>query len=113
MVLPASIHVPFRNDVCGMEAQPLNPARAIGAGVPGKSAVAMAWSAIVAEGASPHAREAFMADLYTCSCGNQSWQIFDTGVRCTACKTEYPAQHTPVGEFNHAVTEELEEALEE
>ena len=54
-----------------------------------------------------------MADLYTCSCGNQTWKIFDTGVRCTACNTEYPVQHTPVGEFNHAVTEELEEALEE
>ena len=54
-----------------------------------------------------------MADLYTCSCGNQTWEIFDTGVRCTACKTEFAAQHTPVGEFNHAVTEELEEALEE
>jgi len=25
-------------------------------------------------------REAFMADLYTCSCGNQTWEIFDTGV---------------------------------
>jgi hypothetical protein len=73
----------------------------------------MAWSAIVAEGASPRSKEAFMADLYTCSCGNQTWEIFDTGVRCATCKTEYVTQHTPVGEFNHAVTEELEEALEE
>lgn len=54
-----------------------------------------------------------MTDLYTCSCGNQTWVIFDTGVRCTACKTDYVAQHTPVTEFNHMVTEELEEALEE
>jgi len=54
-----------------------------------------------------------MADLYTCSCGHQTWEIFDTVVRCTACKTEYPTRHTPVAEFNHMVTEELEEALEE
>src|SRR5271165_6455741 len=47
MLLPASIRVPFRNDVCGIEAQPLTPARAIGADVPEKSAVAMACSAIV------------------------------------------------------------------
>lgn len=112
-MLPASIHMPFRNDICGMAAQPLAPARAIGAGILEGQAVAMAWSAIVAEGASPRSKEAFMADLYTCSCGNQTWEIFDTGVRCATCKTEYVTQHTPVGEFNHAVTEELEEALEE
>jgi len=29
-----------------------------------------------------------MADLYTCSCGNQKWEIFDSGVRCTSCDTE-------------------------
>jgi len=57
--------------------------------------------------------EAFMADLYTCTCGNQTWQIFDIGVRCTKCNTEYPVQHMPVKEFNHSLTEELEEALEE
>jgi len=54
-----------------------------------------------------------MVDLYTCSCGNQTWEIFDTGVRCVACKTEYATLHMPVAEFNHAVAEELEEALEE
>jgi len=54
-----------------------------------------------------------MTDLYTCSCGNQTWEIFDLGVRCTACKSEYFTSHTPVAEFNHTVTEELEEALEE
>ncbi len=54
-----------------------------------------------------------MPDLYTCSCGNQTWEIFDSGVRCAACKTEYVTAHTPVAEFNHIVTEELEEALEE
>jgi len=54
-----------------------------------------------------------MADVYTCSCGNQTWQIFETVVRCTACGTDFAAEHTPVLEFNHMVTEELEEALEE
>jgi len=54
-----------------------------------------------------------MADVYTCSCGNQTWQILETGVRCVACGAEFVAQHTPVSEFNHMVTEELEEVLEE
>lgn len=105
--------LPVKNHVCGMEAQPLALARTTGAGASGKSATSMAYSAIAAEGGSRNFREAFMADLYTCSCGKQTWEIFDTGVRCTACKTEYVTQHTPVAEFNHAVTEELEEALEE
>jgi uncharacterized Zn finger protein (UPF0148 family) len=55
----------------------------------------------------------FMTDLYTCSCGSQIWQIFDTGVRCTACQTEFVSQHTPVAEFNHTATQQLEEELEE
>jgi uncharacterized Zn finger protein (UPF0148 family) len=54
-----------------------------------------------------------MTDLYTCSCGSQIWQIFDTGVRCTACQAEFVTQHTPVTEFNHAVTQQVEEELEE
>ena len=54
-----------------------------------------------------------MADVYTCSCGNQTWQIFEAAVLCTACKTEFVAVHMPVAEFNHMVTEELEEVLEE
>ncbi len=54
-----------------------------------------------------------MSDLYTCSCGNQTWEIVDTGVRCTACQTEYVTFHTPVAEFNSAVTEEMEEELAE
>ncbi len=54
-----------------------------------------------------------MSDLYTCGCGNQTWQIFDTVVRCTACAQEYLTQHTPVGEFNHRVIQEVEEQLEE
>ncbi len=53
-----------------------------------------------------------MADLYTCSCGSQTWQIFDTVVRCTACGTEFATQHTPVLEFNEMVTQELEESFE-
>ncbi len=53
-----------------------------------------------------------MADLYTCNCGNQTWQIFDTVVRCTACGTEFGTQHTPVLEFNEMVTQELEESFE-
>jgi hypothetical protein len=57
--------------------------------------------------------EEVMTDVYTCSCGNQTWQIFDALVRCSTCGTEFVAQHTPVSEFNHMVTEELEEVLEE
>jgi hypothetical protein len=58
-------------------------------------------------------KEEVMADVYTCSCGNQTWQIIETGVRCTVCGTEFVAQHMAVSEFNHMVTEELEEVLEE
>jgi hypothetical protein len=54
-----------------------------------------------------------MADVYTCSCGNQTWQILEAVVRCAACGTEFAAQHMPVAEFNHTVTEELEKVLEE
>lgn len=54
-----------------------------------------------------------MADIYTCSCGNQTWEIFDNGVRCLACKEEFVVTHMPVKDFNHMVTEALEEALEE
>jgi hypothetical protein len=54
-----------------------------------------------------------MADLYTCSCGNQTWEISDTGVRCTACQAEYVTRHTPVAEFNSVVTQAMEEELAE
>lgn len=54
-----------------------------------------------------------MTDLYTCNCGNQTWKISDTGVRCTACESEYVAQHTPVAEFNRTIVQELEEELTE
>jgi hypothetical protein len=57
--------------------------------------------------------EAIMADFYTCRCGNQTWKIFENGVRCTVCGTEFVTQHTPVSEFNHTVTQEMEEELEE
>lgn len=54
-----------------------------------------------------------MADKYTCRCGNQTWQILETAVRCTACETQFVAPHTPVAAFNHIVTLELELELEE
>jgi len=54
-----------------------------------------------------------MPDLYTCSCGNQTWEIYETGVRCVTCKTEFATRHTPVREFNHLVAENVQEALEE
>lgn len=54
-----------------------------------------------------------MADLYTCTCGNQTWQIFDTVVRCVSCNSEFMTEHTPVVEFNHAITTQVEEELEE
>jgi len=53
-----------------------------------------------------------MADLYTCTCGSQIWQIFDSGVRCTACQAEFVTQHMPVAEFNHAATQQMEEEEE-
>ena len=53
-----------------------------------------------------------MENVYTCKCGNQTWIVRDTGVRCTACEAEFVAQVTPVKEFNHKVAEEIEE-LEE
>jgi hypothetical protein len=54
-----------------------------------------------------------MADLYTCSCGNRTWEICDMVVRCTACQTEYVTPHTPVKEFNAEVMQEMEEELAE
>lgn len=54
-----------------------------------------------------------MADMYTCSCGNQTWQIFDGIVRCASCEREFVAQHMPVIEFNHLISQAVEEELEE
>ena len=53
-----------------------------------------------------------MENVYTCTCGNQTWIISNTGVRCTACKEEFVTQVTPVKEFNSKVAEEVAE-LEE
>jgi len=58
-------------------------------------------------------KEEVMADMYSCSCGNQTWQILETAVRCTACGAEFVAPHMPVAAFNHLVTLELELELEE
>lgn len=53
-----------------------------------------------------------MENVYTCTCGNQTFIVLDNAVRCTACNTVFATKNTPVAEFNHQVTEELEE-LEE
>lgn len=50
-----------------------------------------------------------MEDVYTCTCGNQTWMILENQVQCTACKTTFDCQHTPVKEFNHRVAEDVEE----
>lgn len=104
--------LPVRNHLCGMKAYPIAPG-AKGASAFGQSTASVACSTEVAEGASRYSREVFMADLYTRSCGNQTWEIFETGVRCTACKTEYVTQHMSVAEFNHLITQEMEEELVE
>jgi len=106
------IRSPFGNDA-QIGRCPLALVETTRSAAPERPAIVMAGSAIVAPRHIAYAEEGFMADLYTCSCGHQTWEIFDTGVRCTACNTEYVTQHTPVAEFNHMVTEELEEALEE
>lgn len=51
-------------------------------------------------------------EVYTCSCGNETWVVLNNLVRCTACKLEFPAELTPVREFNHRVSEALQEAAE-
>jgi hypothetical protein len=51
-------------------------------------------------------------NVYTCTCGNQTWTILENQVQCTACDAVYDCLHTPVKDFNHMVTEEIEE-LEE
>lgn len=52
-----------------------------------------------------------MAKVYTCNCGNQTWQILETAVRCTACAAQFVVPHMPVAAFNHIVTLELEELV--
>lgn len=51
-------------------------------------------------------------ELYTCSCGNQTWQVGENGVRCTSCNAVFNAQFTPVREFNEMVTKGVREAEE-
>lgn len=53
-----------------------------------------------------------MFDVYTCSCGNQTWTISENHVQCVACKTTFDCLHTSVKDFNRMVNEEIEE-LEE
>ena len=94
---------------CGMRARPLAPGRPAGAGTPRKFRDGAVWPVC----RTTLFKEEVMADVYTCSCGNQTWQILEAIVRCTACGTEFVALHMPVADFNHMVTEELEEVLEE
>ena len=50
-----------------------------------------------------------MENVYTCCCGNQTFTITETGVRCTACNLNFEVPHTPVLQFNEMVLQELEE----
>ncbi len=50
-----------------------------------------------------------MENVYTCTCGNQTWIILEGKVRCATCKLEFDVTHMPVGDFNRLVMEELEE----
>jgi hypothetical protein len=54
-----------------------------------------------------------MENVYTCTCGNQSWVLLENGARCTACKSEFDVPHFSVREFNRIVVEELKEEEEE
>jgi len=89
--------------------RPLAPGLPAGVGAPQEF---RCWSRIVPPGMPHHLFQGGIADMYTCSCGNQTWQILETAVRCTACGTEFVAPHMPVAAFNHMVTLELEEVLE-
>lgn len=53
-----------------------------------------------------------MENVYTCSCGSQTWIVMDDGVRCTACNQLFDAPHLPVRNFNRIVAEELREEEE-
>jgi hypothetical protein len=64
------------------------------------------------QSAQVDARRNIMDNVYTCSCGNQTWTILENQVQCAACQTTYECLHTSVKEFNHMVVEEIEE-LEE
>jgi hypothetical protein len=45
-----------------------------------------------------------MDNVYTCSCGNQTWVILDNAVRCAVCNEQFAVQLTPVRDFNRTVT---------
>lgn len=53
-----------------------------------------------------------MENVYTCTCGNQTWIVLDNAVRCTACNAVFPIRNTPVTEFNHELLTEIEEMEE-
>jgi len=93
-------------------ARPLAPGRPAGVGAPQEFGCRNGIAPPGCRTISLKKEEA-MADMYTCSCGNQTWQVLEAAVRCTACGTEVVAPHMPVTEFNHMVTQELEEVLEE
>ena len=50
-----------------------------------------------------------MENVYTCTCGNQTWMIMENHVQCTACKAAFSCLHTSVKEFNRMITEDIEE----
>ncbi|MFB3917013.1 MAG: hypothetical protein ACE14M_09795 [Terriglobales bacterium] len=53
-----------------------------------------------------------MENVYTCSCGNQTWIVLEGAVRCTVCHSDFRAQMESVKDFNHKVLEEIEETEE-
>ncbi|MFB3916745.1 MAG: hypothetical protein ACE14M_08450 [Terriglobales bacterium] len=53
-----------------------------------------------------------MENLFTCTCGSQTWLVLDDGVRCTVCHQLFDAPHLPVRNFNRIVAEELREEEE-
>jgi len=110
-VLPSLTCLRVRH-TCGIRARPLLLVGPQEPALPKSSDVAMG---LLRQSAAPISlkKEEAMADMYTCSCGNQTWQVLEAAVRCTACGTEIVAPHMPVAEFNHMVTQELEEVLEE
>jgi hypothetical protein len=56
--------------------------------------------------------EAHMENVYTCSCGNQTWLVLEQAILCTKCNEKFPLQLMAVAEFNHLVLEEVKEAEE-
>jgi hypothetical protein len=53
-----------------------------------------------------------MENVYTCSCGNQTWMVLENSVRCTACNEVFTVAVPPVVEFNHMVLNEVLETEE-